>query len=81
MLYASSRALADSLTAAERAEGRVIPVVANVRAVSALVAAAVVQAAIDEGVARNVPQLRPGQTLKDWVEEQMYVPAYSPLVY
>lgn len=80
MLYASSVALADSLSPEERAAGRVIPTVANVRAVSLRVAAGVIEAAVREDMARKIPQLKDGQTLMEWVETQMYIPEYSPLV-
>ncbi|ORX60459.1 hypothetical protein DM01DRAFT_1332616 [Hesseltinella vesiculosa] len=52
MIYASAVALADSLTADELAQGWLYPSLTRIREVSAIVATAVVEKAIEEGIAQ-----------------------------
>lgn len=53
MIYASSKALADSLTSEELDQGWLYPSLVRIRQVSAIVAASVIVQARKEGLARN----------------------------
>jgi len=86
MIYASSMALANSLTAEELHNGDLYPKLTRIRDVSIDVAAAVMRQAIDEGLARDTEAIKlfdaakklPGAegTLKirEWVKHKMWSP-------
>mmetsp|Transcript_3371 Transcript_3371/g.5911 ORF Transcript_3371/g.5911 Transcript_3371/m.5911 type:complete len:83 (+) Transcript_3371:1-249(+) len=78
MFQAAARRIA-SLVEDERARnGRLFPPIRNLRQVSLEVAEAVSQVAIDHDLA----DLHPPQqvTLKEYLAQRMWDPAYSPLV-
>lgn len=77
MFHAAARALAEMVTEEQLATGMVLPSVADIRLVSARVAAAVAQCGIQEGIVRRMP---PAGDLTVHMLSQMYVPVYGPLV-
>eukprot|EP00949_MAST-11_sp_MAST-11-sp1_P003351 g3351.t1 len=84
MLYLSSVACMESMTADEIAEGRTFPAINRIRSVSQNVAVAVVQEAIRSGLTTKVPQEildDPQDTVvEDFVARKMYYPEYVPLI-
>eukprot|EP00937_MAST-01D_sp_MAST-1D-sp2_P001232 g1232.t1 len=92
MLQASSLALADSLTAEERAAGQVFPCVERIRDVSARVAAGVMLQAARDGVAHEAARDAPGggelalrggeralEDVVDFARSEMWEARYAPL--
>jgi len=79
MLYHASVAVANAVTADDRAEGRVYPHVKEIRRVSLEVATAVAKAAIEENKSRVFSEAHI-PTLADLIADKMYTPAYVPLV-
>eukprot|EP00898_Chlorokybus_atmophyticus_P002768 jgi/Chlat1/3492/Chrsp23S03681 len=73
MFLAAARALAHYVPAHEVAQGILFPSVSKVREISAIVAAAVMEAAYQEGVAGAE---RPADNLLEYVKQQMYTPLY-----
>lgn len=53
MIYSASKALADSLTSAELAQGWLYPSLVRIREVSAIVATAVIEQSFKEGLSNN----------------------------
>ena len=80
MLYAAAEALADCVTPEERSVGQIFPSVSSIRSVSRKVATAVMQNAIDDGIAKVVPEIRRGAELEDYIESKMFSPSYRTLV-
>ncbi|KAF0693100.1 Aste57867_15889 [Aphanomyces stellatus] len=80
MLYVAARALATCMSPEEIAKGQVFPSVKNIRAVSLKVATAVVQCAVDDGLATTPPDIRKGANLEEYVASKMYLPIYRALV-
>jgi len=76
MFYAAATTLADMLTPEELAEGKVYPDISQIRNVSRNVAVAVIKAAFNERLAT----IDPPPDLKKFVEDNMYVPKYVPLI-
>ncbi|NLO05023.1 MAG: NAD-dependent malic enzyme [candidate division WS1 bacterium] len=66
MLLACARAIHQALTADDLAQGLVLPASARLRVVAADVAAAVMQAAADEGVAGIDPPADPCAHVREW---------------
>jgi len=75
-LYDISIALADSLTQAERDEGRVFPTVGRIREVSEKIAHATLQSSIHQGIATRVPV---GVDPLEFLRKKTYDPIYVPL--
>ncbi|KAI8070913.1 hypothetical protein BC940DRAFT_317318 [Gongronella butleri] len=75
MIYISATALADSLTADEQAQGWLYPSLQRIREVSAVVAIAVIEQAVKEGIAQDnhVANLTHDE-LVAYVHEQMWSP-------
>ncbi|CAK4754857.1 unnamed protein product [Aphanomyces euteiches] len=80
MLYVAAQALATCMTPEEIAKGQVFPSVKNIRHVSLKVATAVVQCAVDDGLATDPPNIRRGANLEEYVASKMYLPIYRALV-
>ncbi|ETV72632.1 hypothetical protein H257_12382 [Aphanomyces astaci] len=80
MLYVAAQALATCMTPEEIAKGQVFPSVKQIRKVSLKVATAVVQCAVDDGLALSPPVLRKGANLEEFVASKMYLPIYRALV-
>lgn len=81
LLVAAVKALASQAPAVKggnAAEG-LLPDVTAVRDISVVVAAAVIEKAVQDGLAqREVPHR--GEALKKWIREQMWRAEYSPIV-
>ena len=71
MIDAASRALADQLTAEERAAGQIFPAINRLRAVSFAVAVAVGRRAVESGVGRSY-----GGALEDTIARRVWEPRY-----
>ncbi|RHY27715.1 hypothetical protein DYB32_006589 [Aphanomyces invadans] len=76
MLYVAAQALATCMSPEEIAAGQVFPSVKQIRKV----ATAVVQCAVDDGLASTPPILRKGANLEEYVASKMYLPIYRALV-
>ncbi|KAI8097013.1 uncharacterized protein BX664DRAFT_258166 [Halteromyces radiatus] len=76
MIYMASKALADSLTPEEISQGWLYPSLQRIREVSALVATAVCEEALSEGVAQDLKHIgdKSHAQLVDYVSSQMWVP-------
>ena len=71
MIDAASRALADQLTAEERAAGQIFPAIDRLRAVSFAVAVAVGRRAVESGAGRTY-----GGSIEDAVARRVWEPRY-----
>ena len=80
MLVAAVKAIAQQSPALKDPKKGLVPDVTDVREVSVHVAKAVIQQAVEEGLAteRNIPDDH-GE-LEEWVRVQMWEPKYRPLV-
>ncbi|KAI9019307.1 hypothetical protein CLU79DRAFT_759642 [Phycomyces nitens] len=76
MIYAASKALADSLTAEERGNGWLYPSLTRIREVSATVAAAVCQESVSEDSAQSeeIKAITSHDELVQYVSERMWSP-------
>jgi len=80
MIYASSVAVAESLTDAESAAGYVFPDVDRIREVNMNVAIKVIEAGIADGVVQNESVLNlSNDELTKYVDLKMYNPVYVPI--
>lgn len=75
MIYSASKALADSLTPEEIQQGWLYPAISRIREVSTIVATAVIQQSIKEGLAQEtaIADLSFDELVK-FVEEKMWSP-------
>lgn len=80
MVVAAVKAIAAQSPALQDPDKGLVPDVVNVREISVHIAKAVIQQAVDEGLAtqRDIPGDDGG--LEEWVREQMWEPRYRPLV-
>lgn len=80
MLVAAVKAIAAQSPALKDPDKGLVPDVINVREISVHVAKAVIQQAIEEGLAseKDIPE-KDGD-LEEWIREQMWEPRYRPLV-
>jgi malate dehydrogenase (oxaloacetate-decarboxylating)(NADP+) len=76
MFQAAARTLAEQVTPADLAEGRIYPTLARIRDVSATIASAVAEVAYRQGLAA-APE---PQDLPTFIQAFMYEPVYRPLV-
>ena len=80
IVYATSLALAGSLTAEERAGGQIFPSVHRIRDISHAVAIAVIRQAASEGIANRKRlgdvDLDDDEEIATWVSSKMYDPVY-----
>jgi malic enzyme len=76
MFSAAAKALADQVSAADLASGSLFPSTAQIRHVSASIAAAVVKVARDSGLGRAIPDAG----IPKAVADAMWNPAYLPTV-
>lgn len=80
MLVAAIKALASQSPALQDPDKPLLPDVEDVRRISAKIACAVIKQAVEEGLNReeDIPVENEGDLL-DWVQMQMWDPAYRPL--
>jgi malic enzyme len=81
MLHAAAVALSKSLVPAERARGQCFPDVDRIREVSAQVAEAVIEKAMEQGYAKFPPVLEDGETTMEFVRRNMWAPHYDDYVF
>jgi len=79
MLYLAAKALAECLTPEEAAEGLVFPHISKIRSVSHKVAVAVVEEAIETGIATRI-SADDRKDISAYVSSKMYFPEYVPLI-
>eukprot|EP00536_Pseudo-nitzschia_multiseries_P012549 jgi/Psemu1/298150/fgenesh1_pm.485_\ len=79
MLYLAAKALAECLTPEEAADGQVFPHISKIRSVSHKVAVAVVEEAIETGVATRI-SADDRKDISAFVSSKMYFPEYVPLI-
>lgn len=79
MLVAAVKALADQSPALQDPDKGLLPDVENVREISVHIACAVIQQAVEEGLAMvdDIPE--EPESLEEWVREQMWDATYRPL--
>jgi len=80
MLYLAAKACTDSMTAAERAEGRTFPNLLRIRDVSKAVAVAVIEEGIREKLCSKIKKHHIAEGIDNLVARKMYFPDYVPLV-
>jgi len=80
MIVAAVKAIAAQSPALKDPDKGLVPDVVNVREISVHIAKAVINQAIEEGLAteRDIPD--DDTDLEEWVREQMWEPKYRPLV-
>ena len=83
MLYAAAVACTDSMTPEEMAEGRTFPCLKRIRLVSHKVACAVIEQAMEDGLATKITprEIKQDGSLAAYVSRKMYFPSYVPLVH
>jgi len=79
MLVAAVKALAAQSPALKDPDKGLLPDVVNVREISVHIAKAVIQQAVDEGLATEKGIPSDGVDLEEWIREQMWDPVYRPL--
>ncbi|CAK4031266.1 malic oxidoreductase [Lecanosticta acicola] len=79
MLVAAVKALAAQAPALKDPDAALLPDVGDVREISVKIAAAVIQQAVQDGLAREKEIPSDGAELEEWIREQMWVPEYRPL--
>ncbi|KAJ5037584.1 uncharacterized protein L3040_007756 [Drepanopeziza brunnea f. sp. 'multigermtubi'] len=79
MLVAAVKALAAQSPALKNPDKGLLPDVENVREISVRIARAVIQQAVEEGLAteKDIPTCE--TELEEWIREQMWDPVYRPL--
>lgn len=80
MLYEAALAIPKAMTKEEIAEGRTFPNIKRIREVSHLVAVAVIEEAIKEGLTTKITE-KHKQNIPGLVKRKMYDPHYVPLVH
>ncbi len=80
MLVAAVKAIAAQSPALKDPDKGLVPDVSDVREISVHVAKAVIQQAVEEGLAteKEIPQK--DEDLEEWIREQMWEPRYRPLI-
>ena len=79
LLVAATKALAAQAPALKDGEAALLPDVTDVRNISVLVAKAVIQKAVSEGLAQRQDMPTDDAELEEWIREQMWEPRYRPL--
>lgn len=80
MLVAAVKALAAQSPALKDPDKGLLPDVVNVREISVGIAKAVIQAAVEEGLATQEGIPEDEADLEEWIREQMWEPRYRPLI-
>jgi malate dehydrogenase (oxaloacetate-decarboxylating) len=79
MLVAAVKSLASQSPALKDPDKGLLPDVVNVREISVHIAKAVIQQAVEEGLAQEKGIPEDDETLEEWIREQMWDPVYRPL--
>lgn len=79
MLVAAVKALAAQSPALKDPDKGLLPDVVNVREISVHIAKAVIQQAVEEGLATEKEIPTEDEDLEEWIREQMWDPVYRPL--
>ncbi len=79
MLYVAAAACTNTMTDAEREEGRTFPDIRRIREVSKQVAVAVIQEGLDAGLVTKLSKKDMAEGLESLVEKKMYYPDYVPI--
>ena len=80
MFYVAAVACMNSMTPEEQAEGRTFPKLSRIRQVSHAVALAVVEEAVEAGLATKISKEQAALGLSDYISRKMYFPSYHPLL-
>lgn len=80
MLVAASKALAAEAPALEDDTKPLLPDVEHVRELSVKIAKAVIQSAVEDGLAQEEGIPSDGAELEEWIRVQMWDPEYRPFV-
>ena len=80
MIVAAVKAIAGQSPALKDPNQGLVPDVVNVREISVQIAKAVIQQAVEEGLATEKDIPEDDTTLDEWVREQMWEARYRPLV-
>lgn len=80
MLYKAAVACTNAMTKEEIDEGRTFPAVKRIREVSHAVACAVINEALEEGLATTIAATLKKESVADLVSRKMYYPSYVPLI-
>lgn len=80
MLVAAVKALAAQSPALRDPNEPLLPDVEDVREISVHIAKAVIQTAVEEGLAQEKGIPEDDKDLEEWIREQMWDPVYRPLV-
>jgi malate dehydrogenase (oxaloacetate-decarboxylating)(NADP+) len=79
MLYIAAKSLAECLAAEDAAKGQVFPHISKIRHVSHKIAVAVIQEAMQTGLATKI-RSDDAKDLDAFVAKKMYFPEYTPLI-
>jgi malate dehydrogenase (oxaloacetate-decarboxylating) len=79
MIVAASKALAAAAPAIQDPTKPLLPDVEEVRDLSVSIAKAVIQQAVQEGLAQEEGIPREDSELEEWIRAQMWEPTYRPL--
>ena len=80
MIVAAVKAIAAQSPALQNPDKGLVPDVVNVREISVQIAKAVIQQALEEGLATEEGIPQDATDLEEWTREQMWEPRYRPLV-
>jgi malate dehydrogenase (oxaloacetate-decarboxylating)(NADP+) len=80
MFYVAAVACMNAMTPEEMAEGRTFPELKRIREVSHAVALAVVEEAIEAGLATKITKAHVEKGLSEYISNKMYFPSYHPLL-
>jgi malate dehydrogenase (oxaloacetate-decarboxylating)(NADP+) len=73
MIVAAAQVLSEFVSDEEISKGNIYPPINKIRDISALIAARVMQVGKEEGLT----SIELPQNLPEWVQEEMYIPAYA----
>ena len=80
MLVAAVKAIAAQSPALKDPDKGLVPDIIDVREISVNVAKAVIQQAVEEGLATEKEIPERDEDLEEWIREQMWEPRYRPLI-
>ena len=80
MFYVAAVACMNAMNKEEIAQGRTFPKLSRIRDVSHQVALAVVEEAIEAGLATKISKRHLEEGLSNYIDRKMYFPSYHPLL-